>query len=67
MHFLCKTYPEDRFGIRTPPLREPQPDAARSPTDGEELRNRLSVTEPSRHELLHQPENPARVPCGGWL
>ena len=37
--------------IRTPPLREPQPDAARSPTDGEELRNRLQASEPSGHVL----------------
>ena len=32
---------------RTPPLREPQADAALSLTDGDELRNRLSFTEPS--------------------
>jgi len=32
---------------RTPPLREPQADAAWSLTDGDELRNRLSFTEPS--------------------
>ena len=32
---------------RTPPLREPQADAALSLTDGDELRNRLSFAEPS--------------------
>ena len=45
MHFFCKTYPEDRFGIRTPPLREPPADAVWPATDGEELRNRLRGSE----------------------